>query len=97
MHEVTDDPAAGRLELVVDGHRAEIVYRDVGRRMVVLHTGVPEELAGRGIGGELMRAVIDRAGRGGLTVVPICPFARTWMTRHPDEVGDVDVDWDAKD
>jgi uncharacterized protein len=89
----TDDQARSRFELTADGHLAELVYRRVGKRLVLVHTGVPAELEGHGIGGRLVRAAVDRAEREGLTVVPSCPFARTWLQRHPDTATQVTVDW----
>ena len=76
-----------------DGAEAELVYRHNGRRLVLVHTEVTDELGGRGIGGRLVKAALDQARTNGWTVVPWCPFARAWMQRHPDEVAGVDVDW----
>jgi hypothetical protein len=28
-----------------------------------------------------------------LTVVPLCPFARGWLERHPDVAARATVDW----
>jgi predicted GNAT family acetyltransferase len=92
--DVIDDPATGRLVLPVDGREASLFYRVVGRRLVILHTEVPEALGGQGLGGFLVRAALARAGRDGLTVVPLCPFARTWLTDHPDALDGVGVDWE---
>ncbi len=39
-----------------------------------------------------MRAAIEPAKTEGLTIVPWCPFARTWLTKHPDAVGGIDID-----
>jgi hypothetical protein len=25
--------------------------------------------------------------------VPLCPFARSWLEKHPDEIGAVSIDW----
>jgi predicted GNAT family acetyltransferase len=36
---------------------------------------------------------VDRAAAEGLTIVPLCPFARSWLRKHPDEAGRVAVDW----
>ena len=95
MEEVVYNRDHGRFELAVGGHRGELVYRVNGDRLVLIHTEVPEELAGQGVGGGLVRAALDRAARDGLTVVPVCPFARRWMGDHPDEIGGVGVDWEA--
>ena len=76
-----------------DGHVAELVYQLEGDRLLLIHTGVPRSLEGRGIGGKLVAAAIGEAGRRGLTVVPLCPFARGWLERHTAEADQVAVDW----
>ncbi len=96
MDEVTDRPELGRFELVVDGHRAELVYRVEDDALLLIHTEVPAELGGRGIGGRLVRAALDRSVREGLTVVPWCPFARSWLRGHPEEIGQAIIDWERK-
>ncbi len=95
MEEVVDNRDDGRFELAVGGHVGELFYRVIGDRLVLIHTEVPEELAGQGVGGSLVRASLDRAAREGLTIVPLCPFARRWMGDHSDEVGGVGIDWEA--
>lgn len=91
--QVTDNQAESRFELDVGGHRAELLYRRNGKRLVLIHTQVPEQLEGHGIGGALVAAAIDRAVRDGMTVVPLCPFARSWLERHPDAASRVTIDW----
>lgn len=91
--QVTDNQAASRFELNLDGHLAELLYRRRADRLVLVHTGVPEALGGRGIGGLLVQAALNRAAGEGLTVVPLCPFARSWLERHPDATAAVNVDW----
>jgi uncharacterized protein len=91
--QISDNQAEARFELTMDGHLAELRYRRNGNRLVLIHTGVPAELEGHGLGGALVRAAVDRAEREGLTVVPLCPFAREWLKRHPGEVARVTVDW----
>jgi predicted GNAT family acetyltransferase len=91
--EVVDRPDQGRFTNEVDGHEGELTYRLQGDRLVLDHTGVPDELGGRGLGGVLVRAAVDRAVAEGLAIVPLCPFARSWLRKHPDEAGRVAVDW----
>jgi predicted GNAT family acetyltransferase len=91
--EVTDNTDASRFELRADGWLAELVYRIRGDRLVLVHTEVPVELEGRGIGGRLVTAALDRAAREGLTLVPLCPFARGWLERHPEAASKVVIEW----
>jgi predicted GNAT family acetyltransferase len=81
---IADNPAAGRFELRDGDHLAELVYRIDGDRLVLIHTGVPDELGGRGLGGELVQAAIAKARADDLVIVPQCAFAREWLRRHPD-------------
>jgi predicted GNAT family acetyltransferase len=92
---VTDNQAESRFEIRSDGHLAELIYHRHGDRLALIHTEVPEELEGRGLGGRLVTAAIDRAAREGLTIVPYCPFARGWLERHPDVADRVTIDWQA--
>jgi predicted GNAT family acetyltransferase len=91
--DVIDNTDASRFELRADGWLAELVYRIRGDRLVLVHTEVPVELEGRGIGGRLVTAALDRAAREGLTVVPLCPFARGWLERHPEAASKVVIEW----
>jgi predicted GNAT family acetyltransferase len=90
---VTDNQAESRFELSVGGKLAELTYRQNGRRLVLVHAEVPAELEGRGLGGELVAAAVTRAARDGMTLVPLCPFARSWLQRHPGVASGVTIDW----
>jgi uncharacterized protein len=95
--QVTDNQAESRFELDTDGHVAVLSYRRNGKRLVLIHTDVPTELEGRGLGGRLVTAAVDRAEREGMTLVPLCPFARSWLERHPEQAGRATVDWGEPD
>lgn len=90
---VRDVPEEGRFVLEQDGVEAELVYEREPGKLILVHTGVPDALGGHGIGGRLVRAAIDRARVEGLTVLPWCPFARRWLTDHPEVAATVDIDW----
>lgn len=90
---VIDNAEASRLELAAGDLRAELVYRRRPGRLVLIHTEVPEAAAGRGLGGQLVSAALDLAVDQDLTVVPLCPFARAWLQRHPDAAARVRIDW----
>jgi predicted GNAT family acetyltransferase len=89
---VIDDRDKSRFEVAIDGAVAELVYRRRADRLVLIHTEVPDQLAGRGIGGQLVLAAVDRAANERLTLVPVCPFARDWLERHPDVADTVTID-----
>jgi uncharacterized protein len=90
---VINNEAASRFEVQEDGRLAELTYRRNGKRLVLVHTEVPVELEGRGLGGRLVSAAVDHAAREGMTVVPLCPFARGWLERHADVAARAPVDW----
>ena len=92
---VTDNQADSRFEISDGGYLAELRYHRSGKRLALIHTEVPVELEGRGIGGMLVIAAVDRAAREGLTIVPYCPFARSWLERHPDVADRAAIDWQA--
>ncbi|MGO9457163.1 MAG: GNAT family N-acetyltransferase [Acidimicrobiales bacterium] len=91
---IEHQPRRHRFAVVVDGHEAEIVYRRRGATLELVHTGVPEEIGGRGISGRLVEAAVAYAASEGLTVRPTCPTARAWLEHHPEVAETVTVDWD---
>lgn len=95
MSEIIDNESAGRFEVTLDGHTGELTYKIDDGRIVLIHTGVPKELEGHGLAGALVKAAVARALREGLTIVPLCPYAREWFRRHPDAIADAKVDWTA--
>ncbi len=89
--QVVNDQAGSRFIVQADGEVAELVYQLNGDRLVLIHTGVPEALEGRGLGSRLAAAAIDEAKRRGLTIVPLCPFVTGWLERHPDVAATVPI------
>ncbi len=64
--EIVHDSTAHRFSVEVEGLQCELDYRVAGSVMTITHTGVPEQLAGRGIAAQLMRAALDAARAAGL-------------------------------
>lgn len=80
-----DKTSGGRYRAVVDGHEAEMTYSRATPELIILdHTGVPDALRGRGVGQALAAHVIDEARKGGWKVIPLCPFFRSQVERHPE-------------
>src|SRR6187397_2013030 len=93
MDEVVNNRERLRFEYSSDGAVAELVYQLHSGRLRLIHTEVPNELEGRGLGGKLVSAAIDYAEQHGLVVAPYCEFARAWLQRHPDVAGRVTIEW----
>lgn len=92
---IVDNESTHRFEVTIDGHRAELVYERDADHFNLVHTGVPDELEGRGVGGGLVTAAIDHAVQRDLTVVPTCDFARGWLKRHPEVAARARIEWPA--
>jgi predicted GNAT family acetyltransferase len=80
---VTDNLACSRFELGEDGASGFISYRRVGSTLYLDHAEVPAALGGRGVGTRLVTGALDLIRRRGERVVPVCPFIRVVMQRHP--------------
>ena len=81
---VRDDAARNRFELDADGHIAFSNYKRADGVLTILHTEVPKALEGHGIGSAWIRGVLDTARSQGLKVIAVCPFAKTYIGRHPE-------------
>jgi predicted GNAT family acetyltransferase len=81
---VRDNTERNRFELDADGHIAFSNYKRADGVLTILHTEVPKALEGRGIGSALIRGVLDTARRQELKVIAVCPFAKSYIERHPE-------------
>lgn len=52
--------------------------------IVFTHTEVEAGFEGKGVGSRIARFALDDARARGLGVVPLCPFIKGWIERHPD-------------
>lgn len=85
--EIRDDPEAGRLEVYVEGRRAGYAaYRRDPGAISYTHTEIEPEFEGEGLGGILIREALSRARAEGIAVLPLCPFVREYIERHPDQL-----------
>jgi predicted GNAT family acetyltransferase len=81
---VTDNREASRFELLKDGQLAFLQYERKMDAMVFVHTEVPPPLRGQGLGEALVEAGLRAARTEGLRIVPICPFVRAYLRKHPE-------------
>jgi hypothetical protein len=82
---VRDNPEELRYELV-DGDTVVglIRYRREPGALALVHTEIDPAREGRGLGSVLVRGALDDLRERGLKLIPICPYVRTWLGRHPE-------------
>ncbi len=83
-NEVRDNEQRHRFELAVDGRTAFSQYKLAPGIITFLHTEVPKELEGHGIGSRLVRGELEAARARGLKVVAKCPFVAAYIKKHPE-------------
>lgn len=86
MGEVTveNNEMRRRFEIRMDGHLAKLNYRVGDGEIDLIHTEVPEELGGRGLGNTLVEAALAYARDKRLKVIPSCSFVNKYLSRHPE-------------
>ena len=77
--------AKGRYSVLLDGLEAAMTYSRAGESLIIIdHTEVPDALRGRSVGQALVRRAIEDARAQGRLILPLCPFARAQIARHPE-------------
>ncbi len=82
--DVVENAAQNRFELSLDGGTALVAYRRDGERLVLVHTEVPAELSGQGVGSKLAKGVFELLRASGRKAVVRCEFLKGWLAKHPD-------------
>jgi predicted GNAT family acetyltransferase len=53
--------------------------------VVFIHTEVAPEFEGRGVGGALAKGALEDVRAGGqYDVIPLCPFIKGYIEKHPE-------------
>ncbi|MEO0558784.1 MAG: GNAT family N-acetyltransferase [Bacteroidota bacterium] len=84
MPDVEHQPDAHRFIVATEAGEAELTYTLATGLIVFTHTGVPKAAEGQGIGKSLAEAGLAYAREEGLRVLPLCPFVKSYMHRHPE-------------
>jgi hypothetical protein len=88
---IKTNTAMHRFELPLDGGALAVsYYKEEDGRVVLLHTEVPQELSGQGIGSRLAHAVFETLRADGRRVIAKCPFMAAYATRHPEYLSMLD-------
>lgn len=80
--DVVERPEQNRFELALDGGTALVAYRLDGDRVVLVHTEVPEQFAGQGVGSRLAKGVFELLRASGRKAVVRCEFLKGWIAKH---------------
>lgn len=81
---VQNNTAKHRYELEVEGHIAATYYQLSDNVITFIHTEVPKELEGKGIGSRLVKGALDQVRASGFKVVAQCPFVKGYIGKHPE-------------
>ena len=79
-----DSEGHDRFELDIDGLIAFVTYRKSPGAITLVHTDVPPELGGRGVGSNLGRATLDAVRAQGRKLSVECDFIRSFMKKNPE-------------
>jgi len=91
---ILDNPARNQFEIDLgDGEFAYAKYNLLPGAIRFYHTVVPESHGGQGLGTKLIKAGLAAAHERGLKVIPICPFFRAYLKKHPEEQDIVDPEY----
>jgi predicted GNAT family acetyltransferase len=98
MSDAAADPGSGHDELIVRDNPEERQYEAyVGPELAgvatyhaqqglvtVMHTEIERAFEGRGIGSQFVAAMLDDIRRRQARVLPVCPFVRAFLQKHPE-------------
>jgi predicted GNAT family acetyltransferase len=84
---VDHNQAKRRFEVSAGGVTAMLVYDLAPGEIIFVHTEVPKQLEGKGVGATLVKAGLEYARGAGLRIVPRCPFVRSYLEKHPEAAG----------
>ena len=84
--QVEDRGAKGRYFVTgPDGSVAEMTFTKVGdHQLIIDHTEVPDAFRGQGIGLKLVTRAVEDARAAAKTIIPLCPFFKAQVERHPE-------------
>jgi predicted GNAT family acetyltransferase len=86
--EVRDNPERSRFELWVgDDLAGFLLYQEDARDVLQLvHTEIHPRFEGQGLASALIRTVLDTMRERGRQILPVCPFVKAYLHKHPEYV-----------
>ena len=83
---LSDDTEAHRYEAHLEDELVGFLdYHSQPGLVTLLHTEVPREWEGRGVGTQLIQFAFDDIRDRGVKLLPICPFVIAYLRDHPEQ------------
>jgi uncharacterized protein len=94
---VVDVPERSRFEIRVDGEVAGFAeYRRRPGVIAFTHTLIDPRFEGQGLASQLVRTALSEARSEGISVLPFCPFVRSYLAGHTESLDLVPEDMRAR-
>jgi uncharacterized protein len=83
---INTDNNKGAFEVKIDKEtEAKMTFVFAGTdKIIIEHTEVNPDYKGKGFGKLLIEKVIELAKEKKMTIIPLCPFAKKYLERHPE-------------
>jgi predicted GNAT family acetyltransferase len=89
---VRHNPDRQRFEILDAGNViGKAAYKDydggASPQRIFYHTVINEEYGGQGLAGQLATVALDETVSAGTGIVPVCPFIKKFLAKHPEYEG----------
>lgn len=81
-----ESESKGSYYVEVEGNKVgEMTYSKAGTdRIIIDHTEVDDSMRGTGLGKKMVERAVEDARRKKISIVPLCPFARSVFDKNPE-------------
>ncbi len=83
---ILDNQQNQQFEIFIDDDRAWLEYRIKDNALYLMHTEVPENMAGKGVASALAAHAFNYARAHHMKIKAYCPFVVTWLKKHPEQI-----------
>ena len=85
-YKIINNTNSSRIEAKLDSEIIGLIDYELSddKIMIVPHTEVNTKNEGQGIAGAMTNELLEFAEASGYKVLPICPYTKTYIDRHPE-------------
>jgi len=73
-----------RFEIIFEGHKAFIDYKERPGKITLIHTEVEPELEGKGAATAVIEKTLEYIEQHNYKLVPLCPLVFAYIKRHSE-------------